>query len=265
MFRTLEFSDGGLPFEGLSFLTVKSRALRRRADMTLFVPAEAAAAKDVPLVTLLHGVYGSHWAWSVKGGAHRTLQRLIKQRQVPPMVLAMPSDGLWGDGTAYLSQPERDVEKWIVEEVPAAARTVATCLSPASPSFLGGLSMGGFGALRLGAKYGAHYRGLSAHSAITHFEQMKTYVEEDLAAYQASPQDYGVLETMLRHRAGLPPFRFDCGVDDPLLKHNRRLHQELEAHGIAHRYDEFSGGHDWTYWEKHLEDSLRFFAKILNG
>jgi putative tributyrin esterase len=263
MFRTLESADGNQPFEGLTFLTAKSRALRGRADITVFVPRQAPALKDVPLVTLLHGAYGSHWAWSIKGSAHRTLQRLIDNGLVPPMVLAMPSDGLWGDGTAYLTQPERDVEKWIVEEVPAAARTVTSCLSAESPAFLGGLSMGGFGALRIGAKYGTGYRGLSAHSSITHFEQMAKFVEEDLARYQAPPQDYSVLETILRHRATLPPIRFDCGTADSLIEYSRQLHRDLEAHGVPHRFEEFPGGHDWVYWEKHLEDSLLFFAGCL--
>jgi enterochelin esterase-like enzyme len=274
MFRTLEFSNGSLSMEGLTFLTVKSRALRGRADITVYVPRQAHALTDVPLVTLLHGAYGSHWAWSVKGKAHQTLQRLIDARHVPPMILAMPSDGLWGDGTAYLTQPERDVEKWIVQEVPAAVSTVLRepgfttlppCVSPASPLFLGGLSMGGFGALRIGAKYGGRYRGLSAHSSITHFEQMAKFVEEDLARYQAPTQDYSVLETMLRHRATLPPFRFDCGAADTLIGHSRQLHVDLNAHGIPHSFEEFEGGHDWGYWEKHLEDTLVFFGKLLSG
>ncbi len=263
MSKTLEFSEDGPSFEGLNFLTVKSAALRGRADMTLFVPAQARALRDVPLVILLHGAHGSHWNWSITGGAHRTAQRLIGQGQIPPHVLAMPSDGLWGDGSGYLPHAGQDFEKWIVEDVPLAARAAAACLSADSPLFLCGLSMGGFGALRIGAKYPARYRGLSAHSSITHFDQMKTYVEEDASRAGAQVEDYSVLETMLRQRAALPPFRFDCGTGDPLLKFNRQLHQDLDVHGIAHGYAEFPGGHDWIYWAAHVEDSLRFFGETL--
>ncbi len=265
MSQSLEFSDAGPLFEGLSFLTVKSRALRGRADITLFVPAQAQALRDVPLVVLLHGVYGSHWAWSIKGGAHRTAQGLISQGRIPPLVLAMPSDGLSGDGSGYMPFPDRDSEKWIVEDVPRAARAAAACLSADSPLFLCGLSMGGFGALRIGAKYPAAYRGVSAHSSVTHFEQMMKFVEEDIGRSGAPTQDYSVLETMLRHRAVLPPIRFDCGTEDELLEYNRQLHRDLDTHGIAHRYEEFSGGHDWTYWAEHVADSLRFFGDALSA
>jgi putative tributyrin esterase len=216
-------------------------------------------------VTLLHGVYGSHWAWAVKGGAHRTLQRLVSAGEIPPMALAMPSDGLWGDGSGYVPHETRNFEKWIVEEVPAAAVAAMHCVSPESALFIAGLSMGGFGALRLGAKYPERYRAISGHSSVTHFEQLKKYVEEDLGRIAPNREDHSVLETMLRNHAALPPIRFDCGTEDHLLEHNRELHRQLEANGVAHCYEEFPGGHDWAYWEKHLEETLRFFGGLISG
>src|SRR5665213_2781141 len=132
-------------------VTVKSDALRGRADMTLFAPSEIKDAKNVPLVILLHGACGSHWNWTVKGDAHRTAQRLISSGEIPPVALAMPSDGHWGNGSGYIPHPAQDFEKWILEEVPSAAAAALPCLSNQSPLFMAGLSMGGFGALRIGA------------------------------------------------------------------------------------------------------------------
>src|SRR5271166_5722261 len=128
-FRTIEISEPRFEVEGLRWMTVKSPALRRRADLSLFVPRQAAATVNHPLVILLHGVYGSHWAWAMKGGAHRTAARMIDARQIPPMVLAMPSDGLWGDGSGYLIHRGEDFERWVVHEVPAAAREALPALS----------------------------------------------------------------------------------------------------------------------------------------
>jgi enterochelin esterase-like enzyme len=56
---------------------------------------------------------------------------------------------------------------------------------------------------------------------------------------------------------------FACGLDDAFLAANRELHAELTAAGIPHDYAEHSGGHDWSYWSAHLEDSLLFFARTL--
>jgi len=41
------------------------------------------------------------------------------------------------------------------------------------------------------------------------------------------------------------------------------LHRGLETAGIPHLYEEFAGGHEWPYWEKHLEQTLLFFAAAL--
>jgi S-formylglutathione hydrolase FrmB len=122
--------------------------------------------------------------------------------------------------------------------------------------------MGGFGALRLGAKYADRFRGISGHSSITHFSQMSRFVEEPLDAYGPPPDSaQSVLHWMDAKRDKLPPVRFDCGTEDPLLEENRTLHRELDARGIAHVYEEFPGGHEWSYWETHLADTLRFFAR----
>ncbi len=258
-FRTIEISDPRFEAGGLRWMTVKSAALRGRADITFWIP-DPAGAEPAGLVILLHGVYGSHWAWALKGGAHRTAQRLMASGEMPPVVLAMPSDGLWGDGSGYVPHAGGDFERWIVEEVPAAARHLAGEANLRKKFFLSGLSMGGFGALRLGAKYGDLCAGISAHSSITEFGQMGQFVEGDLAEYGARAQDASALGEILDHRATLPPLRFDCGTSDPLIEPNRALHQELARAGVAHVYEEFEGGHEWPYWETHLADSLRFFA-----
>ncbi|HMJ90035.1 MAG TPA: alpha/beta hydrolase-fold protein [Candidatus Acidoferrum sp.] len=262
-FRTIEISDAD--GAGLRYVTVKSAALGARADMTVFAPREAIARHDVPLVILLHGVYGSHWAWAHQGRAHETLQRLVTVGDVPPMALAMPSDGLWGDGSGYLRHPTQDFESWIVNEVPIATAMALPCVSASSKHFVSGLSMGGFGALRLGAKYPHRFAGASGHSSITEFEQLKLFIEEDLASYGAPAEDRSVLETILRNRDRLPPLRFDCGASDLLIEQNRALHRMLNEERVRHVYEEFPGAHEWPYWRKHVEETFRFFGKLCSA
>ncbi|MDQ3439298.1 MAG: alpha/beta hydrolase-fold protein [Planctomycetota bacterium] len=261
-FRTIEVSDPRFEHEGLREITFKSPSLRGRADVTLWLPPGADSMSNLPLVLLLHGVYGSHWAWTRNGGVHRTAARLIETGEIPPMALAMPSDGLWGDGSGYLNHGERFFERYIVDEVPACVRDVAPAVTSQSPVFVCGLSMGGFGALRLGARYPEIFTAISAHSSITHFAQMARFVEEPLAAYGPPPaEEQMLLGIMLANRDRLPAIRFDCGTEDALIEENRQLHRDLTSHDIPHTYEEFPGGHAWTYWETHVADSLRFFGR----
>ncbi|HYH55921.1 MAG TPA: alpha/beta hydrolase-fold protein, partial [Anseongella sp.] len=127
-----------------------------------------------------------------------------------------------------------------------------------------GLSMGGFGALRIGARYGQRFSGISAHSSITSLDQMQLFAEEALHHYrQESRAGEDVFATIRQYREHLPPLRFDCGTSDRLIGHNRTLHRQLAGQGIAHEYEEFPGGHEWSYWEEHVRRSLLFFAKQL--
>ena len=266
-FRTIETADPRFVHDGLLPVTFKSPALKARADMTLFVSQGVESARNVPIVILLHGVYGSHWAWALKGGAHVTAARLISEGAIPPMVLAMPSDGLWGDGSGYVAHLlGADFDRYIVEDVPACVAEVVPAVREQSALFIAGLSMGGFGALRLGAKHANRFRGISGHSCITHFSQMSRFVEEPLDAYGPPPaEEQSALHWIDVNRGQLPPIRFDCGTSDPLLEDNRTLHREFDRRNVSHVYEEFPGGHEWPYWELHLADSLRFFAGIIGS
>ena len=262
-FRTTETGDflcsGGV----LKHVTVKSPALGARADASVYVPDQARRLEKVPVVILLHGVYGSHWIWAGMGKAHTTLQSLIDAGEVSPMILAMPSDGLWGDGSAYLSHHGKDFAKWIVDEVPRLVGEVTSNASGA-PLFIAGLSMGGYGALRLGANYPERFVAFAGHSSITRFSEMALFVEEPLEAYgDIDNVGSSVITAMLRNRGRLPPFHFDCGIDDPLIEGNRKLHAQLLDAGIECSYKEFPGGHEWLYWIEHIAETFRFFERSL--
>ncbi len=262
-FRTLEVSRPDHAPAGVSFVTVKSAALKRRADLSLYVPPGAPPGSSLPMVILLHGVYGSHWAWLFSGGAHKVLDRLMAEEGLPPMMLVMPSDGLWGDGSGYARHADADYHRWIVEEVPMAATLVEPRAARTS-RFIAGLSMGGYGAMRLGALHPEKFAGISAHSSCTDIAHLQGFVEETAGQFVLMEEHpLSVIECLKLNASRLPPLRFDCGTEDDLIGHNSLLHQQLEEAGIPHVYEEFPGGHAWDYWHAHLAETLRFFSSIL--
>jgi S-formylglutathione hydrolase FrmB len=258
-FRTTEISNPEFESNNLRFITVKTPNLNGRGDICVFVPP-GKDLKNLPIVTLLHGVYGSAWSWAHKAGVHFTAMKLISEGLIKPMVIAMPSDGLWGDGSAYLPHNSSNFEKWIVEDVIDAVIESIECASDTSDLYISGLSMGGFGAMRLGAKYPKKYKAISGHSSITNINQMHLFVVEAESNYSQDIEiNEDVFELMNQNKKDLPPIRFDCGKDDLLISYNRELHTKLDKIGVIHTYQEFDGSHQWSYWQKHIEKTFVFF------
>ncbi len=262
-FRTTEISNPEFESNNLRFITVKTNNLKGRGDICVFVP-NVGNLKDLPVIILLHGVYGSAWIWAHKAGVHFTANKMIEEANISPFIIAMPSDGLWGDGSAYLPHNQKNFEKWIVDDVRHAVVENINSTSEKSTFFISGLSMGGYGALHLGAKYPSIFKAISAHSSITHINQMPLFVEEPQECYPDVHLDgVSALKTILNNKGNLPKLRFDCGKNDLLIEHNRTLHQELTSHNIPHVYEEFEGAHEWEYWQEHIKDTLLFFNSLI--
>lgn len=258
-FRTIELSDSVFESQNLRFLTVKTSNLKGRGDICLYVPQVDEDVDDLPIYILLHGVYGSAWIWALKGGAHKTTERLINNKTIKPAIIAMPSDGLWGDGSAYFSHHQKNFDNWIVDDVIKAVKENIPEAKNSTSTCIGGLSMGGYGALSLGGRFPEKFKAISGHSSITKLEQMTMFVEEPLEIYQKEAKFPDVIDILKDNKSKLPSLRFDCGVSDDLFPANQLLHNELLEANIPHEYEEFKGGHEWPYWIEHLEKTLIFF------
>jgi enterochelin esterase-like enzyme len=251
--------------DGLRFLNFRGEALEGRGDVLLYAPPGFESKRGVPLLLLLHGVHGCQWNWWLNGSVDRTASEMLRDGTMSPVLIAMPSDGLWGDGSGYVPHPHGNYEKWIVDDIPG-------CLSELFPQlqrgkfFLAGLSMGGFAAMRLGMKYATRVLGISAHSSVTHVAQLSRFIPYPPEAFQfAGGTDTDLLYWAKTNRALLPPLRFDCGTEDSLIEENRMLHRDLTELRVPHTYEEFRGNHDWPYWTEHVRRTLAFCKRVLEG
>jgi putative tributyrin esterase len=248
----------------LRFLNFRSEALGYRGDAVLFTPPDFEWSQRVPLLILLHGVYGCQWNWWLNGDLANTATKRLCDKTMAPMMIAMPSDGLWQDGSGYVPHAHANYEKWIAEDLVSCLRELFPQLD-SERFFLAGLSMGGFGALRLGMKYADRVAGISAHSSVTNVAQLSRFIPYPPSAFlYAGENDTDLLHWAKANQAHLPPIRFDCGLEDSLLDDNRELHRNLEAMGVPHEYEEFPGGHDWDYWTNHVGKTLTFCTQILS-
>ena len=129
--------------------------------------------------------------------------------------------------------------------------------------------MGGYGALKLALKFPRMFCSVVGHSGALGAGHRP--LREDLAPqlrliYGENPVGgkddlWAIVEKT--DRDNLPTIRIDCGIDDGLLEANKAFHRHLLDLHIEHEYEEFPGSHNWDFWDTHIQEAIRFHARVL--
>lgn len=227
-----------------------SQALWRMVTYTALLPeGEAIGAGPFPVLYQLHGGNEDHTAWLHQAALARRVRDL-------PLIVVLPAgaQSRWANGGA----PFENYEDFLVHELSAHIRR--TFHATTDGWAIGGNSMGGFGAVRLGLKYPGQFVSICAHSGV--YPRAGALPEHWHWPGVADDLDcYALVERL--DRDTVPCLALDCGVDDHLLASNRQFHAFLEARQIPHTYREYPGGHNWDYWSVHLDDALRQHVAVL--
>ena len=215
-----------------------------------------------PVLYLLHGLSDDYTMWVRRSNIERYVANL-------PLIVVMPDGGrgFYSDaaqGFAYgtalgVELPDR-IDRTFPTKPTRDGRAVA------------GLSMGGYGALKLALTYPERFAAAHSLSGATGWGHSATDREGKPLLPEwtrivgdnpaGGPHDLTALaeKTAAETR---PLLRIDCGVDDFLIESNRYYHEQLNTLQIPHEYVEYPGAHTWTYWNEHILDTLEFIAAPL--
>jgi len=128
----------------------RSAALGREYRLQVYLPdGYQEAPGPFPVVYLLHGDGGDEDSWTERGGARETLDGLIQRGLMRPSIAVMPGSGSswWVNGAA------EKAETALLEELIPFVEGKYKVSGQRGMRSIGGLSMGGYGALRLALKY----------------------------------------------------------------------------------------------------------------
>ena len=242
--------------------TYVSSVLLRSVPVQVVLPADKMTPEGeyVPLkkyktLYLLNGLMGSHVDW-VSG---TRIQRWAEERD---LAVVMPA----GENSFYVDRPGfyADYGKFVGQELVEMTRRIFPLSERKEDTFIGGLSMGGFGAMRNGLKYADTFGRIVALSpALGMFEGEpepvcyllgKTPADwEQIKASDVNPR--WLAENFQGEKPGI---YLACGKQDDLFGSSERFHGVLTKAGFAHHYVADEGDHDWDYWDRHIRLALQW-------
>ena len=264
----------------------RSESLGYRTTVTAIVPsidwiemmrghtAEDFLGRRYPVLWLLHGTSGDNDCWV----RFTRLESWAEQYKIavitPDCRLSAFSD--MDKGPAFYS--------FVADELPRVCGAVFPILTGRETSFIGGLSMGGYGALKIGLRNPERYSlilNLSggvdrvAHIERAIAEDRRTGLHNldamrttfgDLSAVAGGVHDvFALAESLAASGRPKPKIFTSIGTRDPHWDENLRL----RAHLIKNDYDLYweQGPyiHDWENWNHYIELGLRWLSRQSTG
>ncbi len=245
-----------------STIQYHSQSLQKASAFNVIFPEDANLPGPWSTFYLLHGLSDDHTTWQRRSSIERYVAGM-------PLVVVMPDGGRgWYtnalEGLAYEDDLLKDVIGLVERTFPVKADRSARAI--------GGLSMGGYGALKLAFKHPGMFCSANSHSGALAFARLQRLQPGDRhtleferifgKAAKGGPEDlFSLVEKI--EPGQIPSLRIDCGTEDFLLDHNRAFHALLEAKKVEHEYHEFPGGHNWGYWDLHVQQAVAFHTKNL--
>ena len=240
-----------------------SEALELSTSMTVLLPQATSAQIGMsgnagggpyPTLYLLHGLSDDDTIW---------LRRTSIERYVAPLGLAVVMPQV---NRSFYADEVHGNRYWtfLSEELPSLAGQFFQLSDRREDTFVAGLSMGGYGALKWALRQPERFAAAASLSGaldvgtLADSRDWRPELVENVfgtSRVSGGPDDLH----WLLGRADvpeLPRLYVGCGTGDELIAGNRSFVCAAVARGVDVTSDFGSGGHDWGYWDRTIQDVL---------
>ena len=215
-----------------------------------------------PVLYLLHGTSQNHTDWTRFCALERYAQRT-------GLVIVMPATQRAWYTNQKIGYPFYD---FFTKELPLTVKRFFNISDKREDTFVAGVSMGGYGAIKFAANFPERFAAAASLSGsvdmIYVIENSKVQTDKakmhrnltfgTLEEMRGSEMDtVYMLEKRLREGTPLPKFYVCCGEQDYLLPVNRHFRDIFEGR-LDMIYVEGEGAHKWEYWDEHIQKILKW-------
>ena len=231
-----------------------SEAMRMATAVEVYLPDKGELGRK-KTVYLLHGLSDNCSAWS----RYTALERYADQAGVA-VVMPEVQRSFYCDTASGM-----DYFRYISGELPQMCAHFFGLSQEREQTYIMGLSMGGFGALKCALTYPQRYAGCGSFSGALRMESSvlcNVLKREELTAITGQTDGAGPendLWRLARMAENCPPIYLSCGEQDRLYPVNQAFAEHLRDVGVDFRFDHRPGTHSWEFWDQSVRDCFHFF------
>ena len=258
----------------MAFLTCRffSEALATGVAVNVLLPQPTqaqigmkgvAVAEEAPVLYLLHGISDDESTW---------MRRTSIERYAAAAGLAVVMPGC---GRSFYADLLHGPKYWtyLSEELPRVMHSFFRFSTRREDTFVAGLSMGGYGAMKLALRHPERFAAAASFSGALdplhlkalwkpHYDAEFADIFGDEARFLGSDNDlFALAERRADEKTALPRLFLTCGTEDALLSDTRRFRDHLARLGIEYAYDDCPGVHEWGLWDRKVSEAIEWFGK----
>jgi S-formylglutathione hydrolase FrmB len=251
-----------------------SRTMMMETQLYVSMPQDGRYYKKVPspkTLFLLHGISDNAAGWIRNSMAELMANQYGIALVVPEVQRSFYQDMKYG--LSYYS--------YITRELPLLVSTLFNLSVKREDLMVAGLSMGGYGALKCAfgspdvlSACGAFSSACDVRNMAKNFKETEGVGEvgyrmgyELIGQFgedREVPDDsdiYALTEKVSKTQTK-PKLYMTCGTEDGLLEMNHKLRDHIKTLPIDYHYEEWSGVHDWIFWNEALKRFLAHFLRL---
>ena len=209
-------------------------------------PSEAGGAEKYKCLYLLHGLSDDHTIWMRRTSIERYADRYGICVVMPCAHCSFYTDMRYG--LKYYT--------YVAKELPEKIREFLNVSDKREDNFVAGLSMGGYGALKIGLRECDRFCACAGLSAGIDMETSKRWpvaipvFGED--GVVPEDDDLFKLAEKRKNDPDKPRIFMGIGQEDFLYRENQEMRKTLEADGYDLTYRESHGSHNWDFWDEYI-------------
>lgn len=243
-------------------MTLGSSQLKCNTQVNVILP-DRWEGESFKTLWLLHGLSDNHTAWVRNTSIERYAASYGLAVIMPEVQRSWYADT--GYGMNYFSY----ISDELFEFCNSHFKGMST---KREDNIIAGLSMGGYGALKVALTYPERYGYCASLSgaldicrrgrncAIEEWRAIFDYSMQSPLELDGGKNDIFALATKnSEEKRSSPKLYLWCGTEDALIENNDRFHKHLCDLGIDHVYETSEGNHSWKWWDMHIQTALESF------